>query len=102
MEQHKDIGDVCDLALNSEKIQAVKNCVVDKIRDFMKSDLVEIILYGSCARGDYTEDSDIDIVLITKCDRLEAKKYSSELAGLVTELEKTTLANWGQSPMLEC
>ena len=60
--------------------------MVDKIKDFMKSDLVEIILYGSCARGDYTEDSDIDIALITKCDRLEAKKYSSELAGLATEL----------------
>ena len=86
MKQHKDIDGVCDLALNTERIQAVKDYVVDKIKDFMKSDLVEIILYGSCARGDYTEDSDIDIALITKCDRLEAKKYSSKLAGLATEL----------------
>ena len=26
--------------------------------------MVKIILYGSCARGDYTEDSDIDIAVV--------------------------------------
>ena len=31
----------------------------------MKSDIVEVILYGSCARGDFTEDSDIDIAIFT-------------------------------------
>ena len=76
----------CNLALNDEIIQAVKNDVVCKVTSLMKGDLVEIILYGSCARGDYTDDSDIDIALITKCDRLEVKKYSSELAGIATEL----------------
>lgn len=33
------------------------------------SDIVEIILYGSYARGDYTSDSDIDLVAIVKGDR---------------------------------
>ena len=75
-----------NLALNDEIIRSVKDDVVYKVRNLMKDDLVEIILYGSCARGDYTDDSDIDIALITKCDRLEVKKYSSELAGIATEL----------------
>ena len=49
--------------------------------------MVKIILYGSCARGDYTEDSDIDIALLLKSDRLKAKKYCSVLANIATELE---------------
>ena len=48
--------------------------------------MVKIILYGSCARGDYTEDSDIDIALLLKSDRLKAKKYGSVLANIATEL----------------
>ncbi|MDY2598334.1 MAG: nucleotidyltransferase domain-containing protein [Lachnospiraceae bacterium] len=75
-----------NLALNDETIHAVKDDVVYEVRNLMKGDLVEIILYGSCARGDYTDDSDIDIALITKCDRMEAKKYSSGLAEIATEL----------------
>ena len=37
-------------------------------------------------KGDYTEDSDIDIALITKCNRLEVKKYDEELANIATNL----------------
>lgn len=75
-----------DLALNEEVIYSVKKEVVCLVHDLMRTDLVEVILYGSCSRGDYTEDSDIDIALITKCNRLEAKEYSSVLAGIATEL----------------
>ncbi len=52
----------------------------------LSNDLVKVILYGSCARGDYHLDSDIDIALITKCNRMEAKKYDDALAGISTEL----------------
>ena len=31
------------------------------IEDVIKSDLSEVILYGSYARGDFDEESDIDI-----------------------------------------
>ena len=48
--------------------------------------LKSVILYGSYARGDYTEDSDIDIALLLKSDRLKAKKYGSVLANIATEL----------------
>lgn len=75
-----------DLALNEEVIYSVKREVVRLVHDLMRTDLVEVILYGSCSRGDYTEDSDIDIALLTKCNRLEAKEYSSALAGIATEL----------------
>lgn len=75
-----------ELALNENVIQEVKREVVDLATNLMGKDLVEIILYGSCAREDYTSDSDIDIALITRSNRLEAKKYASELACIAAEL----------------
>lgn len=75
-----------ELVLNDEIINRIKLEVPVFVKKLMKEDLMEIVLYGSCARGDYTEDSDIDIALITKSDRVEAQKYTSDLAVIATEL----------------
>lgn len=75
-----------ELVLTDEIIGNVKTDVTNYVTERMKNDLVEVILYGSCARGDYTNDSDIDIALITRCDRLEAKKYGDALSDIATEL----------------
>ena len=75
-----------ELVLNDEIINRIKLEVPVFVKKLMKEDLMEIVLYGSCARGDYTEDSDIDIALITKSDRIEAQKYTSDLAVIATEL----------------
>lgn len=52
----------------------------------MGRDLKAVILYGSCARGDYTENSDVDIVLLTGCDHMEVKQYDDGLDLIATEL----------------
>ena len=75
-----------DLILDEKIITDVKQEAALMTSELMGDDLVEAILYGSCARGDYTADSDIDIALITKCDRNEVKKYSDALAGIATAL----------------
>lgn len=72
--------------LNDQIIDVVKSESTYLVHELMQEDLVEIVLYGSCARGDYTEDSDIDIALMTRSDRLEAKKYDEKLAAIATEL----------------
>ena len=75
-----------ELVLDEKIINIVKSEVVKMTSELMKDDLVEVILYGSCARGDYTEDSDIDIALITKSGRMEAKEYTEALASIATTL----------------
>ena len=75
-----------DLVLNQRKINIVKEEATNMVSELMKEDLVEVILYGSCARGDFMEDSDVDLALITKCSRLEAKKYDEDLAYIATTL----------------
>lgn len=74
-----------NLALNFETIEKVKREATEMIKVRIGSDLKKIILYGSCARGDYTDDSDIDIALLLKCSRMEAKKYDDALAEISTE-----------------
>ena len=62
-----------NFGLQADKIEKVKKEVTRLICREMGSDIREIIMYGSCARGDYTEDSDIDIALLTGSGRMEAK-----------------------------
>ena len=75
-----------NISLNEQVIQAVEKRNSSLNNRGYGSDVVKIILYGSCARGDYTEDSDIDIALLLKSDRLKQKKYGSVLANIATEL----------------
>ena len=54
--------------------------------DITGDNLCEAILYGSYARGDFDEESDIDIVLILSLDREETRKYKGSLTELMSSL----------------
>lgn len=72
--------------LNRDVIEKIKTETPDLIREFMRSDLVKMILYGSCARGDFKEHSDVDIALLVKGDRTDSWKYSNKIDEVATEL----------------
>ena len=78
--------------MNRDVIEKVVNESTTEIPDLMKDDVREIILYGSCARGDYTEDSDIDVVILTNSDRKEVKRYGDGLDELATRIALETFA----------
>lgn len=42
--------------------------------------LRKVILYGSYARGDFSSDSDVDIMILLDMSDLELKKYSQQLS----------------------
>ena len=65
-----------------ERIKELSKESAEMVRKTMQDDLESIILYGSCARGENNADSDVDIALLTSCDRLEAKKYDDQLADI--------------------
>lgn len=44
--------------------------------------LKSVILYGSYARGDYNEDSDIDIMILLDISDVDIKTYRHELSDL--------------------
>ena len=72
--------------LSRDVIEKIKTETPDLIREFMRSDLVKMILYGSCARGDFKEHSDVDIALLVKGDRTDSWKYSDKIDEVATEL----------------
>ena len=62
--------------MNHEIIENVKKRIVDEVPNLMKTDLIEIILFGSCARGDYENDSDILTIVIIMNSILFIKRKS--------------------------
>lgn len=72
--------------LDDETIEKIKAEAPGMVRAFMKNDLVEIILYGSCARGDYEPYSDVDIALLVRGTRTDAWKYCDRIDGVAAEL----------------
>lgn len=50
-------------------------------------DVVNILLYGSYARGDYNNDSDIDIVAIVRGERYDLQQKLDQLWDVSSDLE---------------
>jgi predicted nucleotidyltransferase len=59
--------------LTEKEKQAVKE-LIDELKELYGDNLSCVILYGSKARGDATEDSDIDILVVLK----NIQNFSSE------------------------
>lgn len=67
-------------------INNVMNHYVEEIKNIYGEYLRKIILYGSYARGEATESSDIDIMILVNLDDLEIKEYSDELSSITFDM----------------
>lgn len=67
------------------------NCILQEIAEIYRSvygkDLVKVILYGSYARGDYDNESDVDIVAIVHGNRVDLQEQLKAIWDESTELE---------------
>lgn len=50
--------------MNEEKIRSVVTQFAREAKKIYGTALQDVILYGSCARGDFADDSDIDIMVL--------------------------------------
>ena len=61
----------------NEKLNLILPEIEKRIRELFGEKLVKIILYGSYLRGDNTDESDIDIMVIVNDENLEMYKEKS-------------------------
>lgn len=73
-------------------LDRIKRIIVRDIPKVLKDDCKKIIMYGSCARGNYNNNSDVDIAILTNSDREGAKKYDSKIDEIATTIEIDTMA----------
>ena len=73
-------------------LETIKNATVKDVPAALHDDCRQIILYGSCARGDFTSDSDVDIAILTECDREQVKKYTAQLDDIASQIGIDTMA----------
>ena len=71
----------------------VKNILISfsgQLRSILGERLSQIIVYGSYARGDYNDCSDVDVMILVKRSEAEIKKIENEIYDLAFEIEMNT------------
>lgn len=58
-----------------------------KVKNILGNKLSKVIVYGSYARGDYRENSDVDIMILTKMSDDEIKKIITDLYDIAYDVE---------------
>lgn len=76
-----------DSIFSREQLEYITQSVTEQARAVFGDTLREVILYGSYARGDYKEWSDVDIMILADVDELTAKKLDKELAKRLSNLD---------------
>lgn len=69
-------GDIHDLT--QEVVASTFDLLADKI--------YKIILYGSYARGDFTPESDVDIMVILDCPKEEVLSYRRQMSRVASRI----------------
>lgn len=68
----------------------VRNIVYNfavKVKEILGNKLSKVILYGSYARGDYHEHSDIDVMLLVRMEENEIKRLAPLIYDLAYDIE---------------
>lgn len=58
-----------------EQISIITNEIVDEVIQLLQDKVYKIVLYGSYARGDFTKESDIDILILLDCDKEQVLQF---------------------------
>lgn len=67
-------------------LQSVLNQIYRGTKTVVGNPLRDVILFGSYARGDYDEESDIDIALIIDLEREELRQFDDALVQISSEI----------------
>ena len=70
-----------------EQIQTILQSYANQVKEILGDAVRKIILYGSYARGDYTESSDIDMMILTTLNDENILEISYQLYDLAFDYQ---------------
>jgi len=68
-------------------LKTVLSVTYKRLQKIFWSQLEDILLYGSYARGDYDSESDIDIMVLVNMTKEEMCTYRREISDLSSEID---------------
>ena len=68
-------------------LKTVLSVTYKRLQKIFWSQLEDILLYGSYARGDYDSESDIDIMVLVNMTKVEMCTYRREISNLSSEID---------------
>ena len=80
--------------LSEESLYCITSQIVLEAKRLLADKLDKVILYGSYARGDYDDASDIDIMVLAHVTEAEEKHVSAVLFELIYQL------NWDYDTLI--
>jgi predicted nucleotidyltransferase len=70
-------------------LQTVLELTNKKMQEIFREKLCEVTLFGSYARGDYDDESDIDVFVMVDMPADALARYRSEVSGFASRLSLT-------------
>lgn len=84
------IPTIADMRLEvPQDIRKRLEAYVEELKKIYRENLQRVVLYGSYARGDYSKDSDVDVMILLKMPDIYIKDYSNELMDVTYEFNVT-------------
>ena len=65
--------------MKREDLTVILNELAENIQNLLGDKLAKIVLYGSCARGDNSQESDVDVLVMTVLSSEENRKIRRDL-----------------------
>jgi len=83
------------------EVSEIINQFVAEVNKILGDRVKKIILYGSYARGDFNEGSDIDIMILTDFTDDEIVQYRSEIVQIAYDIEWDNKFDIHLSPLVK-
>lgn len=73
--------------ISKKNLQIVLNKVTEEMKLVFGDKLKAVLLYGSYARGDFNEESDIDIFVLVDMKKLALSRYRTQVSYFASRLD---------------
>ena len=73
---------------SSSELNAILNEFVNGTKKIFGERLVNVILFGSYARGDYDAESDVDVAILANILKEEERLFTDDIISILSEVDK--------------